>query len=151
VELVDQALKEHIEQAHLRVRAALAVARNRFERRFAEVGEDAKAAVLTAIVESYPPLQGYEEQLIDCPACGTTALARGTLRGDYDEDWDHREGVLLGVHLLVEFVPDGLLCRACHLELRGRDEMNAAGLGEPWHLDDIDERAFLASEFGDLY
>jgi hypothetical protein len=148
-ELVGQALHEHVEQARLRVEAALAVARAEFERRFATVGEDAKKAVLTAIEESYSP-EKYEEQLVDCPACGTTALVRGTLREEFDEDWDHREGVLLGVHLLVQFIPTGLLCRACHLDLTGRDEMDAAGIGEPWYLEDVDERDFLG-EYDDDY
>jgi hypothetical protein len=142
IDLVDHALKEHVKQARLRVEAALAVARTEFERRFAEVGEDTKKAVLIAIEESYSP-EKYEEQLIECPACGTTALVVGTLREDFDEDWDHREGVLISVHLLVQFIPTGLLCRACHLELNGRDEMDAAGIGEPWYLEDIDEGDFL--------
>jgi hypothetical protein len=142
-DLVDQALKEHVEKARLRVEAALAVAGAEFERRFAEVGEAAKKAVLAAIEESYFPLEKYEEQLVDCPACGTRALVVGSLREDFDEDWDHHEGVLLGVHLPVEFTPTGLLCRACHLQLTGRDEMDAAGIGEPWYLEDVDERDFL--------
>lgn len=147
-DLVDQALKEHVEQARLRVEAALAVARAEFERRFAKVDEDAKKAVLTAVEEGYSPLGKYEEQLVDCPACGTMALVVGTLREEYDEDWDHHEGVLLGVHLLVQFIPTGLLCRACHLELTGRDEMDAAGVGEPWYLEDVNERDFFG-EYGD--
>jgi hypothetical protein len=59
----------------------------------------------------------YEEQLLHCPACETLALVSGTLNMEFDEDWDHREGILVGVHLLVRFTPDGLLCRACHLDL----------------------------------
>ena len=147
---VDQALKEHVEQARLRVEAALAVARAEFERRFAEDSDDAKKAVLTAIEESYFPLQKYEEQLLDCPACDTPAVVAGTLREEYDEDWDHKEGVLIGVHLLVSFIPDSLVCRACHLQLSGRDEMDAAGVGESWYLDDIDERDFLG-DWTDFY
>lgn len=148
-DLVDRALKEAVEQARLRVEAALVVAREGFEQRFAEVGEDTKKAVLAAIEESYSP-EKYEEQLVPCPACGTTALVAGTLNEEYDEDWDHREGVLLGVHFLVQFIPTGLLCRACHLKLTGRDEMDAAGVGDPWYLD-VDERDFLGdwTEFED--
>lgn len=145
LDLVDQALRQNVEQARLRVEAALAVARGEFERRFDKVSEDAKKAMLAAIEESYQPLERYEEQLIDCPACGTPAVAIGALHEEFDEDWDHREGVLLGVHLLLQFIPTDLVCRACHLRLSGRDEMNAAGLGEPWYLEDVDEREY----FGD--
>lgn len=145
LDLVDQALKEHVEQVHLRVEAALAVARSEFERRFGDLGDDAKKIVLTAIEESYSPKEKYEEQLIECPACGTPAVVFGSLREELDEDWDHREGVLLGVHLAsVLFTPTSLRCHACHLELSGRDEMDAAGI-EPWYLEDVDEREY----FGD--
>lgn len=139
-DLVDSALKEYVEQARLRVDAALAVARAEFERRFAELDETTKV-VVDAIEASYSP-DKYEEQLIECPACGTLALASGTLKEEFDEDWDHHEQVLLNVHLLVLFIPTGLLCRACYLKLNGRDEMDAAGVGDSWYLD-IDERDFL--------
>jgi hypothetical protein len=142
VDLVDQALKENVEQARLRVEAALAVARAEYERRFMELDDDVRKVVITAIEEGYYPLAEYEQQLHDCPACGTEAIVFGTLREEYDEDWDDREGVLLNVHLTVWFVPTGLLCRACHLELRGRDEMKAVGMGEVTQLD-VDERDFI--------
>lgn len=142
-DLVDSALKEHVEQARLRVDAALAVARAEFAKRFAEVDEPTRRSMLDTIEASYSP-DRYEQQLLRCPACGTLALVSGTSIPELDEDWDHHEGVLVGVHLAsVLFVPDGLLCRACHLNLTGRDEMDAAGIAEPWHLDDIDERDFF--------
>jgi len=143
-DLVDSALKEHVERAHLRVDAALAVARGEFARRFAEVDATTKKAVLDAIEASYS-LDRYEEQLLECPACGTSALVSGTLQEEFDEDWDHHEGVLVNVHLLVRFFPNGLLCRACHLGLTGRDEMDAAGVGESWYLN-IDERDFFPDD-----
>lgn len=83
-------------------------------RRFAEVDEATKKAVLTAIEASYDT-DMYELELLECPACGTMALASGTLKEEFDEDWDHHEGVLVNVHVLVLFTPNGLSCRACHL------------------------------------
>jgi len=56
--------------------------------------------------------------------------------------------MLLGVDLLVRFIPDSLVCRACHLQLSGRDEMDAAGVGESWYLDDIDKVDFLGDWTG---
>jgi hypothetical protein len=140
-DLVDSALREHVEQARLRVEGALAVARTEFARRFAEVSEETKVAMINAIEVGYSPMR-YEEQLLACPACETLALVSGTLTEEYDEDWDHHEGVLVGVHLAVLFIPYGLSCRACHLELNGRDEMDAAGIGEPWYLT-VDEHDFF--------
>jgi hypothetical protein len=142
-DVVDSALREHIEQARLRVDSALAVARAEFARRFAEFDETTRKAVLNAIEAGYSPMK-YEEQLLECPACETLALVSGTLDTDFDEDWDHHEGVLLGVHLAaVTFIPTGLSCHACHLELNGRDEMDAAGVAEPWDLEDVDEADFF--------
>ena len=143
VDLVDQALKENVEQARLRVEAALAVARSEFEQRFGQVTEEARKAMLAGIEASYSPMEKYEEQLVECPACGTQAVVLGTLHEEFDEDWDHHEGVLLGVHLLVRFIPTSLLCHACRLRLTGRDEMDAAGVGESWYLEDVDPRDFL--------
>jgi len=140
VDLVDSALRENVEQARLRVEAALAVARAEFARRFAELDEKTKTAIRSTIVASYS-FASDEEQLIHCPACETEALVSGSVIADYEPDWDqHDDGRpwLVGVSVQVLFTPDGLLCNACHLELNGRDEMNAAGVGDPWYLEDID-------------
>jgi hypothetical protein len=42
----------------------------------------------------------------------------------------------------VTFVPRNLHCNACGLELNGREELDAAGVDEPWKLDDWDEAHF---------
>lgn len=141
IDLVDSALKEHVEKARLRVETALAVARKEFERRYGELDETTRQALRRVIEASYA-LAKYEEQLIECPACDTQAFVSGSLKTDYDEDWDHHEGVLLNVHLMVTFIPTRLSCTACGLELDGREELDAAGVGESWVLDDVDEADF---------
>jgi hypothetical protein len=146
-EFVESALTKNVEQVRLRVEAAIAFARDEFTRRFAEHDETMKKAVLTAIEANYDT-DMYELDLLECPACGTMALASGTLTEEYDEDWDHREGVLLGVHVQVLFTPNGLTCHACRLELNGRDEMKAAGVDESFYLD-VDEGEYLRSQFGE--
>lgn len=144
VGLVNHALKENVEQVRLRVQAALTVARTNYDERFGALDDDVRKTFVTVIEESYVPLVPYEQQLGTCPACGTKALITGTLREEFDEDWDHREGVLMGVHLILWFIPTGLLCRACHLELKGREEMGEAGMGAIKQLE-VDEREY----FGD--
>jgi len=144
IDVVDSALREHVKEARLRVESALAVARAEFARRYGDLDEKTKAAMVAAIEASYFPLDKYEEQLLDCPACGTPALVSGILDLDYDEDWDHREGILVGVHLAgVTFIPRRLGCRACGLELDGREELEATGIEQPWELKDVDERDFF--------
>ncbi len=59
---------------------------------------------------------------------------------------DHHDGVLIGVHPFFTFIPSGLRCSACGLELLGRDEMDAAGITEPWQLEDVDERDFFGGD-----
>ena len=56
--------------------------------------------------------------------------------------------VLLGVHPYFTFIPSGLRCNACGLELDGTDEMDVAGIAEPWQLDDVDERDFFGDDEG---
>jgi hypothetical protein len=58
----------------------------------------------------------------------------------------HHDQVLLGVHPFVTFIPSSLECGACKLVLDGRDELEAAGIQEPWMLDDVDEREFFGED-----
>jgi hypothetical protein len=145
VDLVESALKENVEKARLRVETALAIARQEFEKRFAALDDPTRQAMLRVIEAGYAP-EKYDEQLLECPACGTPALAFGSVNVEMDEDWDHHDGVLIGVHPYFTFIPSGLRCSACGLELDGRDEMDAAGVAEPWQLEDVDERDFFGGD-----
>ena len=148
VELVDSALKENVEKARLRAESALAIARQEFEKRFGALDEPTRTAMLRVVEAGYNP-EKYDEQLIDCPACGTQALVFGSVKVEFDEDWDYHEGVLLGVHPYFMFIPSSPRCNACGLELDGTDEMDVAGIAEPWQLDDVDERD-RGREFGPI-
>lgn len=146
VDLIDSALKENVKQARIRVETALAIARKEFERRLGALDDKTREAMLQVIEAGYAP-EKYDEQLLVCPACNTPALVFGTVKPELDEDWDHHEGVLLGVHLgSVTFIPNHLRCSACGLELRDRDELEAAGIEEPWELEDVDERDFFGAD-----
>jgi hypothetical protein len=145
VDLVETALRENVEKARLRVEGKLARAREEFERRFGELDHPTKEAMLRVIEASYAP-EKYEEQLLDCPACSTRALVFGNVNVELDEDWDHREGVLINVHPYFTFIPSRLRCNACGLELDGRDELDAAGIAEPWQLEDVDEHDFFGGD-----
>ena len=141
VDLVNSALRENVERVRLRVETALAVARQEFERRFAALDDATREAMLRVIETSYTP-EKYDEQLLECPACETPALAFGSVKVEVDEDWDYHDQVLIAVHPYFTFIPSGLRCNACGLDLDGRGEMDAAGIAEPWQLDDVDERDF---------
>jgi hypothetical protein len=142
VDLVDTALIEHVKQARIRVETALAAARHEFERRFGALDDVTRASMLLIIEAGYK-LDKYDEQLLKCPVCGTQAAVYGSVDIELDEEWDHREGYLVDVHLAgVTFTPSYLKCNACDLELDGREELDAAGVGESWKLDDWDEADF---------
>lgn len=123
----------------------LEIARQEFEKRFGELDSATREAMLRVIEGGYAP-EKYDEQLLDCPACGTPALVFGSVKVEMDEDWDHHEGVLIGVHPYFTFIPNRLRCSACGIELDGRDELDAAGIAEPWPLEDVDERDFFGGD-----
>lgn len=81
--------------------------------------------------------------LVECPACGTDAVAFGEIDVEVEVDYDHREGVPIGAALIPWFVAHEFRCRACGLQLGG-DEMELAGLEERWVLDDyeVDPREY---------
>lgn len=145
IDLVDSALKENVEKARLRVETALAIARQEFEKRFGKLDSATREAMLRVIEGGYAP-EKYDEQLLDCPACSTPALVFGSVKVEMDEDWDHHERVLIGVHPYFTFIPNRLRCSACGIELDGRDELDAAGIAEPWPLEDVDERDFFGGD-----
>lgn len=142
--LVDSALKEHVTQARLRAETALAAARAEFERRFRDFDDVAREATLRAIEASYVLGSKYQEQLVDCPACGTQAYVYGSLKTDWEAEWDGdpEDPHPSHVHLTVTFIPSSLGCHACHLELHDEDELYAAGIDSSWELEDVDERDF---------
>jgi hypothetical protein len=140
VELVDSALEENVKRARLRVETALPVARNEFERRFGALDDTTRAAMLSVIESGYK-LEKYEEQLLECPACETQGVVYGSLKLDYEPDYD-RDGFVDNASLIVTFVPSSFWCAACGLELDGREELDAAGIEEPWVLEDVDEADF---------
>jgi hypothetical protein len=137
--------KENLEKARLRVETALAIARQEFDKRFGALDDATREAMLRVIESGYAP-EKYDEQLLDCPACSSPALVSGSVRTDLDEDWDHHEGALVAVHAYFMFIPSHLRCSACGLELDGRDELDAAGIEEPWVLENVDERDFFGGD-----
>lgn len=98
--------------------------------------------MLNIVEAGYRP-EKYEEHIVECPACKTGALMSGSVTVDFDEDWDHRERVLVNVHPYFTFVPSRLRCGACGLELEGHDQLAAAGVADEWQLEDVDERDYF--------
>jgi hypothetical protein len=54
-----------------------------------------------------------------------------------EPDFD-REGNIEGVPAAVMIFPLELACSVCGLKLSGDDELQAAGVGRSWELEDVD-------------
>jgi rubredoxin len=103
--------------------------------------KDVRAAVLSTIERGYS-LEGLEEDLVDCPACGTVGIASGTHDIDWDVDverGDFGEPYIVGATPTVTFLPGHFECRACGLKLDGLDELRSAGIADSWEMEDINE------------
>jgi hypothetical protein len=129
--LVDAALEESVQEAKVNPANAVAAARVTFQDRYGHFDEEAKQGAFRAIEAGYDP-EKYEEQIVDCPACESPALASGTFETRYEEIGDDN------FEFVAEFFPGHLRCRACDLELDGDDELHAAGIDPQWEIE-VDE------------
>lgn len=128
VSVVDEALKASVDEARLRVANALGSARVEFEKRYAHLNADARDGVLHAIEAGYDP-EKYEEQIIECPACKSPALASGAV----ETRWEQVDEDTFS--FVATFFPGHLHCRACGLELDGDNELRAARIENLWDID----------------
>ena len=144
VELIDTHRAQSVKAAEVDVAEAITLARMAFAERFAELDEPTRKAILTSIVEGYAP-EKYEQNLYDCPACGTIALVHGSHDFDWEPDWEVGDDGLPwspGASLTVTFRPGTLECRACGLVLDGQDQLMAAEVPESWEIEDADPMDF---------
>ena len=140
VATVMSALEERVEEAKLTAENALARARADFTRRYGHLDEEARGAVLHAIEAGYDPTK-YEEDLVACPACGTDALVSGAAEVHWEQDDE------TSASFIATFVPGGLRCRSCDLELDGEDELRAAGVEGSWDINDADPADFYEPDW----
>lgn len=130
---------ESAEEKQTRTLGKIAAAAAEFARRY----PDGISEALVEAIHGQDWRNGYEYQVITCPACDNQAVVHGDAAVDYDvEVDDHREGIL-SAYPYVLFTPWSFLCRICGLELDELEELAAVDLDEPWPLDDADLRDFL--------
>jgi hypothetical protein len=147
-EVVTTRLSESSKDAAIKAMESIAAARVHFRESYDHLPQEVRETVVRAVEASYTPF-GYEEQLVDCPACYKLALTSGNTEVQWEADWEADEfgqPYVSGGGPVVTFFPGYLRCRVCDLELDGEDELEAAGLQRSWTLDDVDPSDFYDEE-----
>lgn len=143
-EMFTTRLSESSEAAAVRASEAITSARLRFQETYGHLDDEAQSIIARTIEASYA-LKGYEEQLVECPACGNQAFVSGRTDVDWEVDWEtdeFGEPYASGASPTVTFFPGYLHCKVCGLELDGEDEIANASLDESWQLEDVDPADF---------
>lgn len=128
---VDALLSATSDKVDSRVKAQLAAASARFDRRF----EGMDAGVLEAIRTLSPTLDTSEEAEHVCPACRSMGVAVGDFTVTWEAEFD-RDGVQDGFYGVVTFAPISFQCPQCRLRLSNFAELTAAGIGTSWEVED---------------
>jgi hypothetical protein len=137
-------ISDSVKEAEVRAADAIASAKAAFDSRFAGQDTAVKSAIIKAIEASYDA-EKYDEQLVDCPACYSTAILHGStdVRWEAEYDYDGHEAYAVGVAPIVTFYAGHLNCRVCGLELDAEDELAAADVELSWDLDDVDPQDWV--------
>ena len=77
-------------------------------------------------------------QWVSCEVCGLPARLYGDLELEADYDVGDGQAYISGVYF--EFVPKGLSCPTCQLNLDSRKLVDRSGILEDWELNDRDRR-----------
>ena len=97
-----------------------------FENKFKDMDEYIKKKVIETIEHSYM-LAKYEEELVECPACGHL----GVLRGSYEYTWNRDDDFGASEPSVdVTMYPEEFQCGVCGLKLEGDDELEIVDLSD---------------------
>jgi hypothetical protein len=132
-EFVRAILDEDSELVQQAVTLKISQARERF--RQIESLTPLQRDVILALVASQLSDGTIEQSLVECPACGSQALALGSNEIDYD-DVDIDMDSAIGGRLQVMFTPGSLKCGVCGLRLENPDELFHAGVPATWENED---------------
>lgn len=113
-------------------------AKAQFERLVSVVTDaDDRARLVASLEERVPerpwdfdePIHAHPQV---CPSCGSSGRLSGPVDLDVDGEAepDGDGGVSYNAWVVIEFKPDEFDCGVCSLALRGKDELDVAGIGE---------------------
>lgn len=138
IALADSTLREHVAAAELKAAAAVGAAKAAFSERFGGLDHASRWAAIEALEPD--TFFGYEEQSATCPACGSAALASGTVETEWRYEEDGHDGFI--PTLDATFFAETLRCAICGLTLDDDDELRAAGVELSWSID-VDPEDFI--------
>ena len=145
--VVDALLKDASDKLAHRVEVRLAAAAAMLERRYAADGEAVISAVRT-LSKSVPLTDA--QRFCACPVCDSHAVATGGHTVEWvPDDWDKETGQVTNVYGGVCFTAQKFHCRVCNLRLDSEAEIEAAGIGTSWEIEDPDWREYEPQDDGD--
>lgn len=146
-EFARRTLDTSAEDVRAYVAAEIAQARGRFAARFSHMPSDSQKAMID-IAERSVSIRKYEQQQVECPACGQLAVAGGDYEvGEWEADsWDD-EGQPDGAFLPVTLHANEVNCPVCGLELQAAEELEAAGIEIDIDVDDVDPSDFIEPDY----
>lgn len=138
--VVDALLKDASDKLAHRVKVRLAAAEAELERRYAKEGEAVIALVRT--LSKSTPLAGGQT-FHACPVCDSHGIATGEHIIEWVPDaWDKDTGQITNLHDEVCFRAQKFHCQVCGLRLDSEAEMDTAGIGPIWQIEDADWRDY---------
>jgi hypothetical protein len=139
-ELVTTHLDSSAEEVNRMVAEAIARAKTRYDQKYGTLDSEHREFIVMSLESSYV-LKKYEDQLVQCPACGHNGMVSGPFGVEWDLDYE-KDGSIAGCYPLVTLIPSHFICNLCGLILDDTAELNAAGLGEPIGIENVDPTDF---------
>jgi hypothetical protein len=145
--VVDALLKDASDKLAHHVEVRLAAAAAMLERRYATEGEAVVSALRT--LSKSAPLTAAQ-RFRACPVCDSHGIATGEHTVEWvADDWDKETGQVTNVYGEVWFTAQKFHCRGCDLRLDSEAEIDAAGIGTAWQIEDADWRTYEPQDDGD--
>jgi hypothetical protein len=148
-ELVRVTLDENAERILRVVNLKISAAIERF-RNVSALPSEQRDALLTVIANRAED-HDLEEATVDCPACGSVAVATGQNELQYGEPDIGRDASFEGVDSWLTFTPSSMRCEACALHLTGAAELDAARVPLSWINRDDDALQTFREMEAELY
>src|SRR5258708_26840915 len=139
-ELVATHLDKSLADVNRVVAEKVARAKTNYQQKYGTLDAVYVESIVKSLEGSYV-LAKYEDQLVQCPACGKVGMTSVSFDVEWEADFDD-DGTPMGAFPIVTLTPSTFICNLCGLSLGDTSELKAAGLGEPIGIEDVDPSDF---------